>query len=99
MTHDEIVTAIGQMCTVRDYPWHGCNKARMCTGRGFPDLVIVTPATVLFAEVKRDHFNSRRPEQTTWAYALIAAGARYELWYERDLTSGNVGVMLDGLRQ
>jgi hypothetical protein len=98
MTHDEIVGRITGMADELGYPWHACNSAQRCDGRGFPDLVIVGRLGVLFVEVKPHSFATRTPEQTSWGYALRAAGARYYLWTQADLDDGSIARVLDGLR-
>jgi hypothetical protein len=55
----------------------------------FPDLVVVGPSGLLFAEMKGpDQF--RTPEQICWHAALAISGARVFTWKEREFTNGSV---------
>jgi hypothetical protein len=64
---------------------------------GFPDLVIAGPRGVLFRELK-SAAGRLRPDQTTWRYTLMAAGADYAVWRPADLADGRVAAELDRLR-
>lgn len=98
MTHAELVHAVTGLADNLGFPWHYCRDSRHCDGRGFPDLCIVGRLDVLFAELKPTTFDTRSPAQTTWGYALLAAGAKYVLWHGNDLLSGEIARRLDGLR-
>jgi hypothetical protein len=50
---------------------------------GFPDLVLVRDARVLFVELKREGAKLR-PDQERWRDALRAAGADWRLWRPSD---------------
>lgn len=65
-------------------------------GPGFPDLTIVGPNGVIFAELKSDS-GSRSIEQSRWFYGLIEAGATYALWKPSDLRSGTIARALEYL--
>jgi Holliday junction resolvase len=43
-------------------------------GEGFPDLVLVRPPVVLFAELKSEGGGKLRPEQAAWLEALGRCG-------------------------
>jgi hypothetical protein len=71
---------------------HGLNAfhvydSRKATGTGYPDLTLVGPLGVLWAELK-DQYGILSPEQVSWRYALIASGQSYALWRPSDLESG-----------
>lgn len=47
--------------------------------KGFPDLVLVKPPAILFAELKTDRGHVR-PEQALWLDLLRACGLDARLW-------------------
>jgi hypothetical protein len=54
---------------------------------GFPDLVIIGPYGIIFAELKREGENPT-PEQLKWLTMLRALGYRAYVWRPSDLYSG-----------
>ena len=75
---------------------HHCRPARMASGKwatpieghkGFPDLVIVGPAGVLFRELK-NATNKLSPEQVSWLHTLDLAGADAGVWRPEDWARG-----------
>lgn len=58
--------------------------SRRDIGRGFPDLVLVGSRNVMFVELKTT-VGHTTPEQTTWRWKLLAAGAYWALWRPKDL--------------
>lgn len=55
--------------------------------RGFPDLVLVRPPRVIFAELKKEG-EYLKPAQKPWRDALLACpGVEYYLWRPSDLPS------------
>jgi hypothetical protein len=88
MTESELQTAVTEMCTwlgLRYYHTHDSRRSNP----GFPDLVIVGPSGVLFAELKSQH-GRIRPDQKHWLHDLRAAGAQVALWFPDDLKTGVV---------
>lgn len=69
--------------------FHHCRDARLCTGNGFPDLVIVGPLGVLYRELK---VQGRTPntEQRRWGHALTHAFQDWAVWTEEDYFSGTI---------
>jgi hypothetical protein len=59
------------------------------TSAGFPDLVLVGPGGVIFAELKSAR-GQLRPEQADWRDRLTEAGAKWRLWRPADLASGAI---------
>ena len=53
-------------------------------GRGFPDLEILGPHRLMFAELKTEGGQLSRDEKR-WRYALEAAGQRYVVWRPQHL--------------
>ncbi len=62
---------------------------------GFPDLVLVKGAKVLWRECKTTR-GKVTPEQQRWALALIAAGQDWAVWRPYDWGSGAVTRELEG---
>jgi hypothetical protein len=79
--------------------WHHCEDPRWrCAGPpGLPDLFICGRRGALWAEVKPHRGARLRPDQTTWKYALLAAGQQWYLWTGEDLASGEIRRILEGL--
>jgi hypothetical protein len=50
---------------------------------GFPDLVLLRPPRLIFAELKRQDRNLS-DDQAAWAEDLVAAGVEYYLWRPAD---------------
>lgn len=66
--------------------------------KGFPDLVIVGPGGVLFAELKTDT-GRVEPAQRMWLDALAAGAARVRVWRVRDWRSGAIARDLQALNR
>ena len=62
-------------------------------GRGFPDLEILGPHALLFAELKTEGGILSRDEKR-WRYALEAAGQRYVVWRPQHLVNHHVELEL-----
>lgn len=73
---------ITDLCNWLNLRWYHPNDSRR-DKPGFPDLVIVGPAGLLFAEVKTDT-GVVRDEQTAWLFGLQLAGAEAHVWRPRD---------------
>jgi hypothetical protein len=77
--------------------WHHCTDSRHCEGhRGLPDLLIVG-RRVLYREVKPSRHVRLEPDQVTWKYSLIAAGANYAVWGREQVDDGTVERELDAI--
>ena len=75
---------------------HHCRDSRHCSGdAGFPDLVLLGPGGILFPELKSSGY--RTPGQTTWRWALQAAGLSSPLWYPGDERDGLVAQQIAAL--
>lgn len=53
--------------------------------KGCPDYLIVGARGVLWRECKPHPGASLRPAQTAWRWMLLAAGADWDVWTQRDL--------------
>jgi hypothetical protein len=69
--------------------------SRRDIGPGWPDLIIVGKS-LLAVELKQQYTNLSGM-QTTWKYALKAAGIAYYLWRPSDLTDGIIEIMLKSI--
>lgn len=58
-------------------------------GKGWPDLVLVGPAGVLFRELK-SRSGLPTAEQEVWLGALADAGQNADVWRPADLRSGRI---------
>ncbi len=92
MTENELDKAIRRLCrdlSLRVYHTHDSRRSPA----GFPDLVIVGPHGVLYAELK-SVTGKLRPEQAEWRDALFAAGQTWLLWRPDGLADGSIGATL-----
>lgn len=62
-------------------------------GRGFPDLVLVRPGRVIYAELKA-HAGTVSPDQQVWLDRLRGGGAEVYLWRPRHWLSGEIEATL-----
>lgn len=90
MTHGEVVAEILGRAAQRGVLGHYCPDSRRCEGdRGLPDVLLVGPFGAAWVEVKTGAAQLK-PAQTTWKHMLLAAGQRYEVMREEDLTDGGL---------
>jgi len=102
VTEDELLTAVTSgtkqrpgLCRVLGVRYFHPHDSRRSVP-GFPDLVLVGPGGVAYRELKTDR-GTLSPEQTTWKWALLAAGQDWAIWRPSDLASGLIRAELDGL--
>lgn len=76
---------------------HITNSVLVNGSPGFPDFLIAGRGGLLFAECKPSAGRRPRPDQLTWKYMLLAAGARWELWTQTDLDNGTIERELNAL--
>lgn len=80
--------AVIALAEVLGYRWYHTNRSDRSPA-GFPDLVLVRPASkgrrgrVIFAELKA-HKEMATPAQAAWLRALLDAGAEAHLWRPDD---------------
>ena len=96
MKESELLHAVIALCEKHNVLVFHSTDSRRDVGRGFPDLVLVGQHGVLFVELKADT-GTRRPNQTTWGYRLLAADAHYGVMKPRDLESGYIRNILEKL--
>ncbi len=60
------------------------NRGRIVTSKGFPDLVLIRPDRLIYAELK-SRTGKQAPEQKHWQALLEANGAEYHLWKPENL--------------
>ena len=60
---------------------------------GFPDLCLVRPPHLIFAELKREE-GKPTPLQIEWLDDLARAGQHVFLWMPRDLATGDIPRLL-----
>lgn len=65
---------------------HGWATPVAADGKGFPDLVLVSPGRTLFRELKsgRDKLS---PEQREWGEVLTLGGADWAEWRDTDMAT------------
>ena len=90
MLEKDLQSEVLRLCEKYHQAAYHSFDSRKQTGssKGFPDLVLVG-RDVLFAELK-SYSGNMAWKQTTWAYKLKAAKARYYLWRPADLDSGEI---------
>lgn len=75
------VLQLAKLCGWKAYHTHNSRRS----APGFPDLVLVRPPRVIFAELKTES-GRLRPEQRAWLEALEACpGVEVQVWRPRDL--------------
>jgi hypothetical protein len=81
MTESELQADIISLCKELGLLVFHSGDSLRDTGRGFPDLIIVsrTGNGVIYAELK-DWNGDLSPHQVTWKWSLIANGADWVLW-------------------
>lgn len=92
MTEHELDKNIRQLCKdlgLRAYHTHDSRRSPA----GFPDLVIVGPNGVIYAELK-SMTGKLRPEQAEWRDDLITAGQTWLLWRPDGLADGTIAIAL-----
>lgn len=62
-------------------------------GKGFPDLILVRPGRLIFAELKGSS-GRVSPEQRAWGARLDAAGSEWYLWTPAEWLSGEIERLL-----
>lgn len=67
-----------------DFRYHTYDSRRSASG--FPDLVLVKPPRIIFAELKVGR-RKVTAEQAAWLEALAACNMEYYVWYPDDLES------------
>src|SRR5258708_35137386 len=95
MTETELDRNIRRLCRdlgLRCYHTHDSRRSPA----GFPDLVIVGPNGVIYAELKTTT-GKLRPEQTGWRDDLIAAGQTWHLWRPDGLADGTIARTLTSI--
>jgi hypothetical protein len=90
LPESQLLAAVLDLAEIYNVTAHHCYESRTCTGRGFPDLVLVGRRRVLFAELKATGGQLSR-DQTSWRYRLIAAGEHWVCWTPADLDNGTIG--------
>ena len=96
LTHDGLCRAIVHLA--RDYgvlARYLPDSRQLYGSPGEPDILMIG-RHVAFAEVKTGHAQ-RDPDQTTWRYAVEAAGVPCVLWRESDYDSGTVRAFIAAL--
>lgn len=78
MTEDQWQSRITDYCDLRGLRWHHEVDSRRSKS-GFPDLVIVGPYGLLFAELKKED-GKVSPEQSDWLGDLRHAGVLAFVW-------------------
>lgn len=63
---------------------------------GFPDLNIVGPRGIIYAELKSAH-GKTSIDQRCWEAGIREAGGTYYLWRPEDWHSGDIRQVLEGL--
>ena len=108
MTEAQFVAEITRRCGERGIRWMHIDNVHHTRRRGsqegnkivgFPDLLLVGRAGIMFRECKSvdGAYRGLRPAQADWKYALRVAGQDWALWSPADLESGRIDQELDQL--
>jgi hypothetical protein len=90
MTESEQLALITKWAQQHRVLMHHCRDSRGCTGSpGLPDVILVGPGGLLFAELKTSN-GGLRPGQTDWRWMLRAAGGQTVLWLPSHFRDGTV---------
>ena len=73
--------------------------SRKTYGPGFPDIVLSSPYSTLFAELKIDDTAKGylKPEQRQWRDNLISSGEQWVLWRPRNYFDGTIELTIKEL--
>lgn len=94
LTEAQFMETIRELCKFYGLLVFHCADSRGSWGPGFPDLVIVGSAGVLFREVKTQR-GSTTVNQDWWAARLIEARADWAIWRPSDLASSRIRMELE----
>ena len=76
---------------------HVPDSRRLYGTAGCPDYVIVGARGVLWRECKPRASSTLKPAQVAWRYLLLAAGADYAIWTQRQLDDGTAERELEAI--
>jgi hypothetical protein len=95
MPEQEFTAEVIQMCEDRGLLVHHCRDSRHCTGRGWVDLIIVSPCGngILYVELKV--WGDLSKEQVAWKWCLMANGADWRCWRPHEMAE--IRTALDAL--
>lgn len=82
LSEREFQKRVTDLCDWLNLRWYHSHDSRRDPA-GFPDLVIVGPGGVVFAELKSAK-GRIRAEQTQWQADLVRAGAEAHIWRPDD---------------
>lgn len=84
MTEAELLGKITAEADRLGLHWHHCADSRLCRGhRGLPDLILLGPGGLLFAELKSADGDTSA-DQDYWLYRLHQAGIQFTVWRPRN---------------
>lgn len=87
MTEAQLQAAVIELAELLGYLVFHSGDSRRDTGAGFPDLTMVKPPRLVFAELKRQG-RYARPDQRAWLDALDDSGAEAYVWRPEHWSSG-----------
>jgi hypothetical protein len=93
MNHADFVHHVTRRADHIGLLWHYCSNSRLCQGnRGMPDLLFVSLSGngILWAELKTDKAPALSPDQSAYKWALIANGAKWDIFTPLDLDTGRI---------
>jgi hypothetical protein len=98
MTEKELQRLVMEICEEMDLTVFHSFDSRRDTGVGYPDLTILGPGGIIFAELKSDsgHLTTA---QTLWRNKFLYAGLDWYLWRPLELHRGEIRAILMSLAQ
>jgi hypothetical protein len=83
LTEKAFMAQIKKLALMTGWTWYHPYDSRKSTA-GFPDLVLIRPPRIIFAELKVET-GFLTPKQQEWAFALRECpGVKYYLWTPKD---------------
>lgn len=95
MNHDQLLGDVGDLADELGVFWLHLPARFYGRGswKGFPDLLLLGPRGLLFAEIKTG--GALEPAQRAWRDRLTSAGAQWRLWQPADFLTGKIRAELE----
>ena len=96
MTHPQFQRQIIGLCKLGGWRYYFTKNSKG-SAKGFPDLVLVRPPRMIYAELKTTAYPTLTKEQVEWANDIEQVpGVEYYAWFPWDLANGEISTVLNG---